>query len=90
MLKQDYEDARTKRSLNMLLRDRANQFRELASVTLIPQTSEGWEKYVLQFCMNVDHMFKIWTGDEESNEPNVDHQTIILLTQQKFLLIYHY
>ena len=63
----------------MLIIDRRNEFMELASVLLIPQTKVGWEKYVLQFCMNIDYAFNIWTGDEKSKELNVDHQTMILL-----------
>mgnify|MGYP001478288345 CR=1 FL=1 len=74
MLKRNYKE-----SLDMLLVDRKNEFRELASVILIPQTKEGWEKYVLQFCMHVDDAFKIWTGSEVPKDHNVDHQTMILL-----------
>tara|TARA_Y100000310_G_scaffold317897_1_gene371319 strand:+ start:168 stop:512 length:345 start_codon:yes stop_codon:yes gene_type:complete len=79
MLKQNYKELTTKKSLDMLLIDRKNEFRELATVTLIPQTKEGWEKYVLQFCMNIDDAFKIWTGDEKPKRLNADSQTMILL-----------
>ena len=79
MLKQDYDVSITKKALDMLIVDRKNEFRELATATLIPQTNNGWEKYVLQFCTNIDNAFKIWTGDEKSNQPNIDHQTMILL-----------
>jgi len=79
MLKQDYDVSITKEALDMLIVDRKNEFRELATAALIPQTNKGWEKYVLQFCTNIDNAFKIWTGNEKSNQPNIDHQTMILL-----------
>ena len=79
MLNQDYRESITKSTLDMLIIDRRNEFMELASVLLIPQTKVGWEKYVLQFCMNMDYAFNIWIGVEKSKELSVDHQTMILL-----------
>jgi|TARA_B100000678_G_C17862250_1_gene363657 hypothetical protein len=79
MLRQNYRETITKKSLEMLIIDRCNEFSELASAILIPQTKGGWEKYVLDYCMNIDDAFKVWSGEEKSNKLNVDHQTMILL-----------
>ena len=72
-----YDDEKTNRALEMLLVDRKNEFRELAPVVfarLPPGMGpiEGWEKFVLNFCLDVDEAFKTWTGDAalESNSPN--------------------
>ena len=64
-----YNDAKTEKALQMLLIDRKNEFRELAGVIfarLPPGIGpiEGWEKVVLNFALDVDEEFKVWTGKE--------------------------
>lgn len=60
-----YEQEKTRRALGMLLVDRKNEFRELASA-LAPKKSttgmENWEMFVLNFCLDVDDAFKSWSG----------------------------
>ena len=51
----------------MLLRDRRNEFRELAEAIGIPRTSKDWEVIVLKFCLDFEDCFRTWTNDEEPN-----------------------
>lgn len=72
-----YDDAKTDRALAMLLVDRKNEFRELAKVVFarLPPgigPMQGWEKFVLNFALDVNEAFKTWIGVEPltSNSPN--------------------
>jgi len=72
-----YNDEKTDRALQMLLIDRKNEFRELAAAVFarVPPGMgpiQGWEKFVLNFCLDVDEAFKTWSGEVklESNSPS--------------------
>lgn len=52
-------------TLNLLLRDRKNEFRELASIMKIPTNSEDWEVIVLKFCLDFEDCYKTWTSSHE-------------------------
>ncbi|MFQ5572976.1 MAG: hypothetical protein ACE5EJ_01860 [Nitrosopumilaceae archaeon] len=60
-----------KEALAMLLIDRGNEFRELAT-SVFPTGSrpissiKNWEEYVLNFCFDVSEAFKCWVGDKET------------------------
>ncbi|MDH3502186.1 MAG: hypothetical protein OEL69_06745 [Nitrosopumilus sp.] len=61
-----YDKEKIKQALDMLLIDRRNEFRELASV-LLPNpnsitTMPHWEEFVLNFCLDVEESFKTWSG----------------------------
>lgn len=60
-----YDPQRVRETLNLLLRDRKNEFRELAEKMNIPQTSEDWEVIILKFCLDFEDCFKIWTDSQE-------------------------
>lgn len=61
-----YTDEKIKQALDMLLIDRRNEFRELASVILpnpkVISTMPHWEEFVLNFCLDVEESFKTWSG----------------------------
>lgn len=64
-----YDEVKTDKALTMLLLDRKNEFRELAKVVfarLPPGMTPmiGWEKFVLNFSLDVNEAFKTWTGKE--------------------------
>lgn len=62
-----FEEKKVRETLNLLLRDRKNEFTELAEAIGIPRTAEDWEIIVLKLCLNFEECFKIWTDDGESN-----------------------
>jgi len=62
-----YDEKRVRETLNLMLRDRRNEFRELAESTGIPRTTDDWEVIILKFCLDFEDCFKIWTDDEEPN-----------------------
>ena len=60
-----YDEKRVRETLNLLLRDRKNEFHELADTIWIPKTSEDWEVIILKFCLDFEECFKIWSDEEE-------------------------
>ncbi|MFQ5440005.1 MAG: hypothetical protein ACE5DL_00930 [Nitrosopumilaceae archaeon] len=60
-----YDERKVRETLNLLLRDRKNEFRELSEATGIPRTSEDWEVIILKFCLVFEECFQIWTDNEE-------------------------
>lgn len=80
-----FEPQRTKKALDMLLIDRKNEFRELASAIFwnVPASMgsiKDWEVFVMNFCLDVNEAFKRWSGQIElpSNAPT---QALIILRQ---------
>jgi len=67
-LLQDYDEKRAREALNLLLRDRRNEFRELAASLRIPSTSDDWEVIVLKFCLDFEDCFTTWTNSEEPDQ----------------------
>src|SRR3989338_7397843 len=61
----DYDERRTRETLNLLLRDRKNEFQELATTLAIPKSTEDWEVIILKFCLDFEECFKIWTDEKE-------------------------
>ena len=51
-----------------MLRNRKNEFRELAKAIKIPRTTEDWEVIVLRYCLDFEECFKIWSDTEEPNQ----------------------
>ena len=83
--KEEYEEERANRSLNMLLVDRKNEFKELADVLLssVPVSMHpipNWEKFVLNFCLDVNKAFKTWSG-KMSLSQNSDLKALTILRQ---------
>lgn len=62
-----YDEKRVRETLNLLLRDRKNEFSEMAKATGIPKTSDDWEVIILKFCLDFEDCFKIWADNEEPN-----------------------
>ncbi len=60
-----YDPKLVRETLNLLLRDRRNEFGELAETMNIPRTSEDWEVIILKFCLDFEDCFHVWTQDEE-------------------------
>ena len=63
-----FDEKRTREALDLLLRDRRNEFRELADSLGIPRTSDDWEVIILKFCLDFEDCFKVWTESEEPSQ----------------------
>ena len=72
MLKQlGFEPEKARHALDMLLIDRKNEFRELAEVifsnvpsSTAPLTDSESQKFILDFSLDVNEAFKVWSGQE--------------------------
>jgi len=74
----EYSDKeRLNDSLSLLIRDRSHEFKDLASALGISTSSTNWEESVLQFCLDFNDCFKIFTESKEPDDKNdSDHQKI--------------
>ncbi|MEX0657040.1 MAG: hypothetical protein WD154_05800 [Nitrosopumilaceae archaeon] len=77
----DFEIDRSKKSLDMLLIDRKNEFRELASVVKISTSTKDWEEFILKLCLDVSDVFNAWSGREEIISLQTANKTLTLLRQ---------
>ena len=72
MLKQlGFEPQKARHALDMILIDRKNEFRELAEVifsnipsSTAPLTDSESQKFILDFSLDVNEAFKVWSGQE--------------------------
>ena len=73
MLKQlGFEPQKARHALDMLLIDRKNEFRELADVifsnissSTTPLTDSESQKFILDFSLDVNEAFKVWSGKKD-------------------------
>ena len=64
--KEGLVEAKIQKSLDMLLIDRKNEFRELANMIIPKSKSEpikNWEHFVMKFCIDVNEAFRTWSGE---------------------------
>lgn len=64
---QGFDQNKSKKTLELVLRQRKNEFRELADALRIPTNSPEWEIIILKFCLDFEECFEIWTGRENPN-----------------------
>lgn len=83
-----FEPEKTRKALDMLLIDRKNEFRELAAAIFsnIPSSKrpEDYEKFILDFSLEVNEAFKTWSDLEALHEPltyNSASKALIILRQ---------
>jgi hypothetical protein len=82
-----YDPRKAKESLDMLLIDRGNEFKELANGMKIPTTSKSWEENILKFCLDFNVCFyDVITKVEGPNDSTEDshnkiHQCMTLIRQ---------
>ena len=82
----DFEENRARKALDLLVRDRDNEFRELANATGFPRTTKGWEEVILKFCLDFDECFKALTEikspyDSDTADHNQIHKCMTLMRQ---------
>ena len=63
-----YQPDKAKKALDLLLRDRKNEFKEIAGSIRIPTNSEEWEIIILKFCLDFEECFEIWTGGDQPDQ----------------------
>ena len=78
---QDYEYARTKRSLAMLLIDRQNEFRELANAIGYSTEYDNWEEFILLFSLEFDDCFTMWSEEKNPSDHIRIHKCMRLMSQ---------
>ena len=69
------------KSLDLLLVDRNNEFRELADVIGIPKTTLGWEFIILKFCLDFRDCFVAWSKKDGELDHNTIHKSMTLIRQ---------
>ena len=80
-----YEDKRAKKTLDMLLVGKKNEFKALAESLFrnVPASMNpiiDWEKFVLNFCLDVSKAFSEWTGKTDLSI-NADLKALTILRQ---------
>ncbi|SMH70395.1 hypothetical protein [Candidatus Nitrosotalea okcheonensis] len=79
---QDFQDnARTKRSLDMLLIDRSNEFHELASAIEYSTRHNNWEGFILKFCLEFNDCFKMWSNRSNHEDHHMVHKCMTIMNQ---------
>ena len=81
--KEGLDEAKMKQSLEMLLIDRKNEFRELANMVLpktVSESIQNSDQFVLNFCLDVNEAFKTWSGDSPL-APNSPQKALTILRQ---------
>ena len=74
-------DSRTKRTLDMLLIDRSNEFHELASAIGYSTTYSNWEEFILRFCLEFDDCFEMWSEKDNHEDHNRIHKCMTIMRQ---------
>ncbi len=69
---QGYDEKKTKDTLGLVLRQRKNEFRELAQALKIPTNAPEWEIIILKFCLDFENCFEIWAGREQPDQNNTN------------------
>lgn len=63
-----HQPDKAKKALDLLLRDRKNEFKEIANAIRIPTNSEEWEIIILKFCLDFEECFEMWTRSEQPDQ----------------------
>ena len=74
-------DSKTKRSLDMLLIDRSNEFHELASAIGYSTKYSNWEEFILKFCLEFDNCFEMWSEKKDDGDHNRIHKCMTIMRQ---------
>ena len=77
----DYDTARARKALEMLLIDRSNEFRELAKGIGFPTTEKNWQDIILRFSLDFVECFKMWSG-KKTNSGHIEiHRCSLIMSQ---------
>ena len=76
-----FEEQTSIKALELLLIDRKNEFRELATIIGIPINEKCWEKIILKFCLDFNACFKDWANETVDLDHNTVHKSMTLIRQ---------
>jgi|SRR5579883_1302243 len=74
-------EPKAKRALDMLLIDRSNEFRELASAIGYSTKFDNWEEFILRFCLEFEDCFSMWSENQEDGDHNKIHKCMTIMSQ---------
>ncbi|MEO9307932.1 conserved hypothetical protein [Nitrosotalea sinensis] len=74
-------EPKAKRALDMLLIDRSNEFRELASAIGYSTKFDNWEEFILRFCLEFEDCFSMWSEKQEDGDHNKIHKCMTIMSQ---------
>ena len=74
-------DVKAKRSLDMLLIDRSNEFHELANAIGYSTTYSNWQEFILRFCLEFDDCFEMWSEKDSLEDHNRIHKCMTIMRQ---------
>ena len=77
----NYDKKSAEKALKMLLVDRSNEFRELARGMGYPTNTKDWETIILNFCLDFDDCFKIWSDMSIPSDHNQVHKCMTQMRQ---------
>lgn len=77
----NYDEKIAQQSLQMLLIDRSNEFRELAHGIGYPITTKNWEITVLNFCLDYNDCFKAWSDKDAAPDHTKVHKCMTQMRQ---------
>ena len=77
----NYDVIIAKKSLQMLLIDRSNEFRELAHGMGYPTNTKDWEVIILNFCLDFNDCFKVWSDQDTPSDHNTIHKCMTQMRQ---------
>lgn len=77
----EYEPSKVKYALDRLLINRSNEFREIAHTLGYPIVNEGWEEFILRFCLEFDDCFRMWSDQEDHSDHNRVHKCMTMMRQ---------
>jgi hypothetical protein len=75
-----FEEEPARHALDLLLRDRKNEFKELANSLKISPTTSDWEIIILRFCLDFEDCFKTWTDNKEPDHNQI-HKCMTLMRE---------
>ena len=76
-----YNHVIAKKSLQMLLIDRSNEFRELSHGMGYPTNTKDWEIIILNFCLDFNDCFKVWSNQNDTPDHNQVHKCMTQMRQ---------
>jgi len=77
----EYDSSKVRYSLDRLLINRSNEFREIAHAIGYPVTQQHWEEFILRFCLEFDDCFKMWSDKEDHVNHNKVHKCMTMMRQ---------
>lgn len=77
----EYDPFKVRYSLDRLLMNRSNEFREIARAIGYPVSQSHWEEFILRFCLEFDDCFHMWSDKEDHVNHNKVHKCMTMMRQ---------